>query len=250
MKLLFLALSLISFNVFAQDLYLQDYNYTVTDIARRGITKEQIFQGLNRTFIKLNSSICSNRALIWAYDMQRQYRINTAKIFLFYTEKTGEASDKEWWYHVSPLVNENGQLWTVDGGFPGFVKSPLTIPQWFQKFVGGTNCYEIKDTDTDLISHMYTQTQMPTYTPRGGYDCYYRIVSAPYWTPGIVAQNMTGRDRNGNPVDIRREQILSGELMQACAEATTSAIGGFFGGGNKKKCAEYFGFAMPDSQFE
>ena len=92
MKLLTLVLIFtMSVAAFANDIQLRDYNYTVSDIAQRGLTKERIFQGLNRDFLKLGSSICSNRALIWAYDMQRQYRIGTAKIFLFYTEKTGES---------------------------------------------------------------------------------------------------------------------------------------------------------------
>lgn len=240
MKLLLLLSLLISSVGFAQDLRLRDYNYTVSDIAQRGLTKEHIYANLNRTFLKLGSSICSNRALIWAYDMERQYRINTAKIFLFYTEKTGEASDKTWWYHVAPLVNENGTLWVVDGGFPRFVRTPLLPNDWLKKFAGSTKCKEIVGGEDDLIERMFRKQTFPEVTRYGQYDCYYHIASAPLWTPSTVAQHLLQRDRNGAPINFYRERILSGELMQACVEASTTPIGGIFGGG-KKKCREYLG---------
>lgn len=240
MKLLLLLTTLISFSGLAQDLGLRDYNYTVTDIARRGITKERIYQGLNRDFLKLGSSICSNRALIWAHDIQRQYGVQSAKIFLFYTEKTGEASDKTWWYHVAPMVNENGTLWVVDGGFPRFVRQPLLPNDWLKKFAGSTNCKEITAADDDLIDRMFRKQTFPENTRHGTYDCYYHIAAAPLWTPSTVAQHLTQRDRNGNPINFYRDRIQTGELMQACVEASSTPLGGLFSN-NKKKCREYLG---------
>ena len=241
MKLLTLVLIFtMSVAAFANDIQLRDYNYTVSDIAQRGLTKERIFQGLNRDFLKLGSSICSNRALIWAYDMQRQYRIGTAKIFLFYTEKTGEASDKTWWYHVAPLVNEGGELWVVDGGFPRFVRQPMLPMDWLNKFVGSNNCKEIRTGEEDLIERMFKKQTFPENTRYGNYDCYYHIAAAPLWTPSTVAQHLLQRDRSGNPINFYRQQILTGELMQACVEASTTPIGGIFSK-PKKKCREYLG---------
>lgn len=232
--------ALISSGVFAQDIYLDDFNYTVPDISRRGLTKETIFKGMERNFIKLGSSICSNRALIWAHDMKRDYGLDSAKLFLFYSEKTGEAGDKVWWYHVTPLVNEKGTLWTVDAGFPSFVKTPLLPNDWFKKFAGSTNCKELKKGDEELIAKMFTKRRFPSTTAAGTYDCYYTIASAPYWTPSTVAQGLLERNRDGEPGNYERSSILSGELMQACKEASTSAIGGIFGG-SEKKCREYLG---------
>lgn len=240
MKLKFLLLTALSFAAHAGDLRLRDYNYTVSDIAQRGLSKEQIYQNLNRTFLKLGSSICSNRALIWAHDMERQYRIGTAKIFLFYTEKTGEASDKTWWYHVAPVVNENGTLWVVDGGFPRFVRQPLLPDAWLKKFAGSTNCKEIVAGETDLIDRMYRKQTFPEVTRYGQYDCYYHIAAAPLWTPSTVAQHLLQQDSNGTPINFYRDRIQTGELMQACVEATTTPIGGLFSN-PKKKCREYLG---------
>lgn len=241
MKLVTLALfTILSSSAFAQDIYLNDYNYTVPDIARLGLTKERIFTSMERKFIKLGSSICSNRALIWAHNMKREQGVDSAKMFLFYSEKTGEAGDKVWWYHVTPLVNENGTLWALDAGFPSFVRKPLLPQEWLQKFAGSTNCKELKKGDDDLIEKMFTKRRFPSTTRHGTYDCYYRITSAPYWTPSTVAQNLLGVNRDGQAGNYDRSEIKESELMQACTEASTSSVGGIFSNA-KKKCSEYLG---------
>jgi len=243
--LLFGLLTFASTTSFAQDIYLNEYNYTVPDIARRGLTKERIFTGMEREFIKLGSSICSNRALLWANDFKRQYGINSAKLFLFYSEKTGEAGDKVWWYHVTPLVNENGQLWALDAGFPRFVRTPLLPQEWLHKFAGSRACKEIKQGEDDLIALMFTQRRFPSRTRYGTHDCYYRITSDPYWTPGTVAQNLLQRNSRGESINFYRDAIQTGELMQACVEASTTPVGGFLSR-PRKKCREYLGLTEED----
>lgn len=233
---------ILSWAVNAQDLYLSDYNHTVTDIARTGLTKEGIYSSMERKFIKLGSSICSNRALIWAYDFERKHQINTAKMFLFYSEKTGEAGKKVWWYHVTPLVNENGVLWALDAGFPSMFNQPLQPKEWLIKFAGTSNCKEIKNSDTDLIETIFTERRFPSVTRHGTFDCYYRITSDSYWTPEAVAQNLLQRDRRGRFMNYSRESIQVDELMQACMEASSTPIGGIFND-QKNKCREYLGIS-------
>lgn len=225
----------------ARDILLRDYNYNVTDISTRGLTKERLFEQMERSFLKLNSSICSNRALVWAFNFERYFSINTAKLFLFYTDKTGEAGDKTWWYHVTPLVNENGELWALDAGFPSFVRTPLTPNAWLTKFAGSANCKEILPGEDDLIEKMFSKRRFPSVTRYGTYDCYYRITSAPYWTPSTVAQELLGRNRSGVPGQYTRDRILPDEVLQSCIEASTTPIGGFLSRPGKK-CREYLGF--------
>ncbi len=235
-----LLLVLFSFTAFAQDIYLPDYHYTVTDVARRGLSKEQVFAGLNRSFLRLDNSICSNRALVWAHDMKHRMNLDTAKIFLFYTEKTGEASDKTWWYHVAPMVNENGQLWVVDAGFRRFVPRPMTAREWLKKFAGSENCKELTTDDEDLVERMFRASRFPSRTRHGTFDCYYRIASAPFWTPSTVARHMLGRDRDGRVGDFSRSQIHTGELMTACMEATTTPLNRAFSNA-RRRCLSYLG---------
>ncbi len=239
MQKLLLGLLFISFQVAAQEVVIYDFNnWKLTDISKTNTTKEKLFTSMNRDFIKLGGSICSNRALIWAYDFKRFNNVDAGKVFLFYTKKNGEVGRKTWWYHVSPVVNENGSIYTLDAGFPGNIKGPLLTLDWLEKFTGSRNCKEIRATDTDLLKKMFDGYVYPQTTSHGTYDCYYIYAPAAYWTPSSVAKGLLGVDENDVPVHYVREQFNTNELYQACVEAVTSSAGRFFGGG-KKRCKDY-----------
>ena len=241
MKKSFLAFGLLlSLNGFSADVKLNEYDWNVTDITTKGFTKESFFEKMDRKFIKVNSSICSNRALLWAYDFKTKYDLDTAKIFLFYTKKTGDVGRKTWWYHVSPMVNENGELWVVDAGFPAFISGPQKQEDWLHSFVGSAHCKEIKANDTDLIERMFVGAVYPETTSHGTYDCYYRIVPGSYWTPATIAMNLLGKDADGRPVRFERPEINLDEVYTSCIEASTGVFGRFFGK-NKKECAQLVG---------
>jgi hypothetical protein len=230
-------LTLFSFASIAQDITLPGEDYVMNDIASLGIAKEEVFKGMDRKFIKLGGSICANRAHMWSYDFKRDHNIDGGKLFLFYTKKTGEGTLKNWWYHVTPVINEKGQIFAMDAGFSG-IKKPLTPKEWLHYFTGSYNCREIQDTDTDLINRMFKGAAFPETTAVGTYDCYYRIVPAGYWFPSSVAKHLLGTDSSGRPVRFERPEIRKEEVYSACVEAVTSSIGRFLGGG-KKKCREY-----------
>lgn len=233
--LLFLLVSLSSF---AADLKVKDYDWNMTDVTSRGYTKEALYTRMDTDFIKTKSSICSNRALMWANDFKQKYNLDTAKIFLFYTKQKAGMSLKTWWYHVSPVINESDKIWVMDAGFPGWIEAPLTKEQWLAKFTNSTNCKEISATETDLVQLIFKGHVFPTNTRYGNYDCYYKIVPHTIWTPEILAQNLLGVDSEGAPVRTDRPYIEQDELFQACVEATSSKLGRVFGG-SKEKCKEY-----------
>jgi hypothetical protein len=224
--------------VLANDLKVKDYQWSMTNIASKGLNKETLFSRMDRDFIKTKTSICSNRALMWANDFKQKWNLDTAKVFLFYTEKKGDASRKTWWYHVAPVINENGDVWVMDAGFPRWVTEPMTIPDWLEKFSNSTNCKEISANETDLVELMFSSQVFPSRTAYGRYDCYYKIVPQSIWTPDILAQNLLGKDSDGRPVQVERHEIDKNELYQACVEATASKIGWALGS-SKAKCKEY-----------
>lgn len=232
MKQIFLltALLLTVAQVSAQSVPLTDYNWSTDDIAEKGLTKEELFSSMDRDFIKLGGSICSNRALMWLYDFKRKYDINGSKVFLFYTGKTGDAGAKTWWYHVTPMIVEKGIEYTMDAGFSRSITSPLTVKAWMKRFTGSTNCKEIQAHETDLIERMYQGQVFPETTHYGSYDCYYKKVPAGYWTPASVAMNLLG--------DFERPEINKHEVYAACREAVTGPIGYALGRGGKK-CKKY-----------
>lgn len=241
MKILSVLVCLISFSVKAQGLSLKDYDFTVTDILSRGQNRMQLFNRMNTDLIKTGSSICSNRALVWVYDFKRFYGIDAAKIFLFYTGKTGRIGRKTWWYHVAPIINEGGHLWVMDPGFIPKIDSPLTMRQWFKEFVGVESCREIRANETDLVERMAWERTFPEYTHEyGRVDCYYHLTPAGLWTPGAVSEFLLGKDADGRPVPPKSSEFDMDELMQACKEAASTKLGRVFGD-PKKKCQEYFG---------
>lgn len=235
-----LALTLASQLVSAQSVPLKDYNWASDDIATKGITKEKLFASMDRSLVKLGDSICSNRALLWLNDFKRHHDIDGSKIFLFYTGKTGEAGAKTWWYHVSPLIAENGVEWVMDAGFSYNIKRPMSPQEWLKTFTGSTNCKEISANETDLIERMFKGQVFPENTKYGSYDCYYKKVPAGYWTPASVAMNLLGRDSSGRTTTFERPEINQNEVYAACKEAVTGPLGYALGSG-ARKCKKYLG---------
>lgn len=237
-KLLLVLGSLWSLSSLAQGISLPDFRWEVTDISQKGLNKEEMFRTMNRTFVRLNDSICSNRAQVWAYDFKRHYQINTAKIFLFFTSKNGTYGNVTWWYHVTPAINERGKLYTMDAGFPSRVKSPLAIKDWLKEFTKEESCKEIRIGENELIEYIYKERVFPIKTSYGNYGCYYVVAPEGYWIPGGLAKNMLGYDENRRPVNYSREELNQNEVYQACLEVSTSPIGWALGEGHRK-CRGY-----------
>lgn len=238
MQLLALTLILLTTTLHAQVVGIPDYDWKMNDISSRGLTREKLFTSMDRTLIKVGQSICSNRAHVWAYDMKKAHDVDSSKIFLFYTAKSGQHGSITWWYHVSPVVNEKGKAWVMDAGFPGAITKPLSVTEWLTYFTKTGNCKQIKASETDLVERIFKAAVYPEQTSYGKYDCYYKLVPAGYWTPNAVAQNLLGRNENGTPVSYSREEIDHEEVYTACLEAVTNPLGRFFGNG-KKKCRKY-----------
>lgn len=244
MKYYFLTLmATLALTATAAEIKLMDYDWKLTDVAEKGLNKESLFSRMDREFIKTNSSICSNRAHMWANDFKRKHNLDTAKIFLFFTsdeKPEGELNislRKTWWYHVAPVINENGSMWVMDAGFK-YIKNPMKINEWTKKFAFSENCKEIKASETELVELIFRERTFPRNTVYGHYTCYYKITPHPIWIPELLARNLLGVDRNGTPVRVERPEIDKSELYQACLEATAGRLGRALGG-SKKQCQEY-----------
>lgn len=233
--------SLVSFLVFSlsafgQGISLKDYPFTMTDVLTRGQNRNTLFTSMNHSLIK-GGSICSNRAHVWSYDFKRKYGIDSAKIFLFYTEKTGKIGRKTWWYHVAPVIAEAGTAWVMDRTY---ADTPLTVAQWLYDFTEVKHCQEIRANDLDLIDRMHRERTYPEYTSTyGRSDCYYHITPGGLWTPSLVASHLTGTDASGRPTYVSSEFNMN-HVLSACTEAAAGKLGRVFGN-PKKKCKEYLG---------
>lgn len=226
-----LVLALAATQSHAQEIQLTEFPWSMTDIRAKNVTKEELFQKMDRDTI-VSSSICANRALMWLYKFKKDHDVDGAKIFLFYTGSRSQFTLRRWWYHVAPIVNEAGTEYVMDAGFPGSIKGPVLINTWVKNFVGNNNCYEIKAGDRDLAELMYKGAQFPKETFRGKFDCYYVKAPAGHWFPRYVADAMMGE--NVSP------EIQENTVYSACLEASTNPIEGLLRAG-KKKCKKFVG---------
>lgn len=238
MKTFGLLALMLSFNAFSATVTLPEYNFPIKDIADQQLTKEELFSKMNRKLVRNKDSICSNRAHVWAYGLDIQ-NVDTGKIFLFFTPKTAYWDHAAWWYHSAPIINENGNLFVMDAGFPERLKKPLSVKEWLKEFNGVDSvCKEIKSDDEHLVQLMFSGKSFPQTTQSGTFDCYYRLTPPGYWVPKHVAMNMTGKTESGRPVSINRDEFHKGEVYSACREASTSEFGWMFGS-TKSRCKAF-----------
>jgi hypothetical protein len=229
MKILFMLIILLANLAHSQSIQLRDHRWVLNDVEQLGQNKMELYQSMNRTLVKVHNSICSNRAQVWAYDFKRSHKIDSAKIFLFYTNNTPGV----WWYHVSPVINEKNQIWVMDAGFPWMFKKPLTLNEWFKEFTKYESCREIRLGENELIEKIFKEQKFPTQTSYGSHNCYYALAPAGYWTPGQLAKGLLGYNEAGKPTHFFREAPEKNEVFQACLETATSPIGYALGAGNK-----------------
>jgi hypothetical protein len=214
MKLVILLFVLMNIQLQASDVELVDHdNWVVTDISHFQLSRDEMYAQMNRKLIRNHDSICSNRAHVWAHDFKLKYQINTAKIFLFYTN----LSSNGWWYHTANVINENSQFWVMDKGFPYMFNRPLLIQDWFVEFTKSNTCKEIKGHEKDLIGRIYNETSFPTKTPHGKFNCYYMLAPEGYWTPAQLADAFIKNKKNN--------ELIAREVFTACLETITSPIG-------------------------
>ncbi len=248
MKLIsFFILLSVSFSALSQEILLKNYNWFLTDISELNLSKEEVFHDLDRSFIKTDSAICSNSAHMWANDLKIKYDIQSGKIFVFFTKINSDDGLKTWWYHASPLINENGAMWVLDAGYPYSIKSPLSLEGWFSFFAKTTSCKEINLGEIELIEFMFKGQVFPQTTKFGKYDCYYKITPHTIWTPTSIAKSLLGKDQNGRSVKVDWQEINKSELFQACLESTTTKLT-YHLNSSKYRCRKYVeekGEAMP-----
>ena len=243
----FFILLMVSFSAVSQEILLNDYNWFLTDIIQNNLSKEKIFQEMDRSFIKTDSAICSNSAHMWVNDFKKKHDIQSGKIFVFFTKKNSDDGLKTWWYHASPLINENGAIWVLDAGYPYSIKGPLSLEGWFSFFAKTTSCKEINFGEIELIEFMFKGQVFPQTTKFGKYECYYKITPYTIWTPTSLAESLLGKDENGRSVKVDWQEINKSELYQACLESTTTKLT-YHLNSSKYRCRKYIeekGEAMP-----
>lgn len=146
---------------------------------------ESLFRTM-RTDLRSKSQ-CYNRAHVWSYELHRRRhngrRIQTGKMWLFFTRRYIRDYDYKWWFHIAPYLNVQGQPRVIDRTF---AYNPQDERTWTNMFMqNNAACRQVtKYTD-------YRNNQNSAY-------CYTIKTSVFYWQPWqIEGLEKNGQVRNG-----------------------------------------------------
>jgi len=107
-------------------------------------------------------SQCFNRAHIWSKEMFDFAKINSTKIFIFYTKKYRQEVGGKWWFHVAPMLESSGGQLVLD---KEFYKEPVSRDTWISRFAADNKCrvstnineyYDQKNQETEFCNIIVT----------------------------------------------------------------------------------------------
>lgn len=81
-------------------------------------------------------SQCYNRAHVWAYESKNKYKLDSMKVFIFYTRKYIREYNFGWWFHVAPFTYVQTDISNEERVLdPMFAKGPLSSKEWTDLFM-------------------------------------------------------------------------------------------------------------------
>lgn len=145
------------------------FNYQPT-IYSNYTSLQQIIDSFDRRWI--DSAQCYDKAHVWSYSENTQYRGNLMKAFLFFSDAYIARYNYPWWFHVAPyaLARMNGQIAerVLD---PSFYHAPLQFKIW-------TDLFMKNKVECRVISKYSDYSAHP-----GEDDCYLMKVDMFFWQP-------------------------------------------------------------------
>lgn len=150
-----------------ESMQLMDSRYEPTIVDGNGLAKKY-FWGSR---ISHGETQCFNRAHVWAYELWKNYKVKSQKLFLFFTLKFIREHDYGWWFHVAPLLIVDQWLGKSEKVIdPKYINSPRSIDWWLGKFLSNGNCQFITKysdyADFPYLENCYLlKAPMYTYQP-------------------------------------------------------------------------------------
>ena len=125
-------------------------------------------------------SQCYNRAHGWAYDMNTQSRVNSMKVFIFFTQRYIKAEKYKWWFHVAPYVLTQIQGASVETVMDRtYTKGPTGMKDWTDLFMSQNQNCPVVTRYSDYRQNQWAQ------------DCYLIKTSMYYRSPSDIERNET-----------------------------------------------------------
>lgn len=170
-------------------------NYSLTTL--NSMSEANRYFSTMKTQTKWRSQ-CYNRAHVWSYEMKTDYRVNSGKMWIFFSAKYIKDYDYKWWFHVAPYVEVAGEAEPVvlDREFS---RRPQRLTTW-------KNVY-MKNNARCLHTQNYT-----TYEDNKWSEwCFIMKSSMYYWQPF----NLENLDKEGTA----KRGFVTSELKRAYSNA-------------------------------
>lgn len=106
---------------------------------------------------------CYNRAHIWSYEEFQRSRLNTMKIFMFFTESYIRKYKYHWWFHVTPMVYV-GNLKSPRTLDRRYTSGPRTTKSWSDIFIKSKRTCPVVKTFNDFWLNQNKQHCYHIYT--------------------------------------------------------------------------------------
>jgi Glutaminase len=152
----------------------------------------KIFNKMRRDYTKYGE--CFNRAHIWAYEAYKKSRLNSMKVFMFFTERYIRKYKYHWWFHVTPAVyvGTTKILKTLDRRYSS---GPRQTKTWSDAFIKSKRRCKLV---TKFDDYWLNQDKE---------DCYH-INSSMYY---VIPRDLEKRDITG----IEKDEFVDKELIRA-----------------------------------
>jgi hypothetical protein len=146
------------------------------------------------------SGECYNMAHIWAKEAFERSRLNSMKLFIFFSSHFIRRHRFPWWFHVAPMVflqqGRRAESYVLDRRYATY---PMGIQEWSEMFVKtGRQCRLVRT----FAEYRNQQAQE---------DCFLIETSMYFWQP----RDIQTRDTRG----IEKSSFIPGELGHALRDA-------------------------------
>lgn len=181
-----------------QAIFQSVYDYEPTNVESMELAGKMFDHLSPRTQRKTE---CFNRAHIWNRQLHKDYKVNSEKIFIFYTRKYRREIRWKWWFHTAPLIRVNDEAIVLDREY---TVSPVKEESWEWQFSKPKRDRDIDCKRIDRMSEYYDR-----YNTNNVY-CNIHIAPMYYWEPSRL-QKLENRG-------IKQERWINWEIRHAARD--------------------------------
>ncbi len=225
--------------------YLADYRYQVANLS--SYSEAQAIMDLETAATRSNS-VCSSRAEIWSFIMNKKTQIQVGKVFIHFTAKGKADENKEWAYHVAPYLLVNGKEVVMDRAFVEFNQKPTPLSNWTLHFGKSQNCIVLDPVNNPKHlklekNNLFADTATPFTNknkPARQYPdsegiCYIRKAPMYYGTPADVYAADLALSGKNEYRQFVRSTFLNSDVLDSCKKAMTMSAR------FAQSCSDYLG---------